>query len=183
MEGAKQTREMSFLFSNLLRYNIESGDREVFLKEDINNVERYLKVQQIRFGEKLKYEVFVSNEIENQKIPPFIIQTFVENAVNHGIVPKESPGSIRIEVFLDKNDIVIKIEDDGVGMSPKCLRKIYFLNQENYEGSSLGIGIQNTRKRLIKNFGEEYDVNIISRENIGTSVTIKIPEHFDERID
>lgn len=182
VEGAKQTEEMSYLFSYLLRYNIENGDKEVFLKEDIENIDRYLKVQKIRFGDKLNYEIYMSDEIDTQRIPPFIIQTFIENSVNHGIVPKEGSGTVTVEVFLEKGDVVIKVEDDGVGMSQRTLRKIFLLNQENYEGNSLGIGIQNTRKRLINNFGDAYDIQIISRENIGTSVIIKIPEHFDERV-
>ncbi len=182
VEGAKQTEEMAYLFSYLLRFNIENGDNEVFIKEDIENIERYLKVQKIRFGDKLNYEIMISDEIDTQKTPPFVIQTFIENAVNHGIVPKEGPGTVTIEVFLEDGDVVIQIEDDGVGMSQKSLRKIFSLNQKNYEGNSLGIGIQNTRKRLINNFGDAYDVQINSRENVGTSVIIKMPEHFDERI-
>ncbi|PKM94706.1 MAG: histidine kinase [Firmicutes bacterium HGW-Firmicutes-1] len=182
VEGAKQTEEMSYLFSYLLRYNIENGDKEVFLKEDLENIERYLKVQKIRFGDKLNYEIIISEEIDTQKIPPFVIQTFIENAVNHGIVPKEGPGTVIVEVFLENGDVVIKVEDDGVGMSKRALRKIFLLNQENYEGNSLGIGIQNTRKRLMNNFGDAYDIEIISREDVGTSVIIKIPEHFEERV-
>lgn len=179
VEGAKQTEEMSYLFSYLLRYNIENGDKEVYLKEDIENIERYLKVQKIRFGDKLNYDICVSDEIDIHKIPPFIIQTFIENAINHGIVPKEGPGTVSVEVILEKGDIVIKVEDDGVGMSQRTLRKLFLINQDNYEGKSLGIGIHNTRKRLMNNFGEAYDVQIMSRENMGTTVIIRIPEHFD----
>jgi len=179
VEGAKQTEEMSYLFSYLLRYNIENGDKEVFLKEDLENIERYLKVQKIRFGDKLNYEIYVSEDIDIQKIPPFVIQTFVENAINHGIVPKEGPGTVTVEVILEKGDVVIKVEDDGVGMSQRMLRKLFLINQDNYEGKSLGIGIQNTRKRLMNNFGEAYDVQIMSREHMGTTVIIRIPEHFD----
>lgn len=179
VEGAKQTEEMSYLFSYLLRYNIENGDKEVLLKEDLENIERYLKVQKIRFGDKLNYEIYVSEDIDIQKIPPFVIQTFVENAINHGIVPKEGTGTVTVEVTLEKGDIVVRVEDDGVGMSQRKLRKIFLINQDNYDGKSLGIGIQNTRKRLMNNFGESYDIQIMSRENLGTTVIIKVPEHFD----
>lgn len=182
MEGAKQTQEMSYLFSHLLRYNLENGDKAVYLKEDIENIERYLKVQKIRFGDKLNYTIEINGDIEQQKIPPFILQPFVENAVNHGIVPKESAGHIRIEVNMEREDVILKIEDDGIGMSQRQIRKIFNADQEKYEGKSLGIGIQNTRKRLINNYGSDYDVRILSRENVGTSIMIKIPRVFDERV-
>jgi len=182
VEGAKQTQEMSYLFSHLLRYNLENADKAVYLKDDIENVERYLKVQKIRFGDKLNYTVEINGDIEQQKIPPFILQPFIENAVNHGIVPKESPGHIRLEIHMEKDHVILKIEDDGVGMSQRKIHRIFNADQEKYEGKSLGIGIQNTRKRLINNYGNDYDVRIMSSENMGTSIMFKIPKDFDERV-
>lgn len=181
VEGAKQTQEMAYLFSNLLRYNLENADHAVYLKDDIENIERYLKVQKIRFGSKLSYTINMDKTLENQKMLPFILQPFVENAVNHGIVPKETSGQINVSAKLHGKDILIRIEDDGLGMSPRKIEKIYHFDQDQYEGSSLGIGIQNTRKRLIQSYGEEYDIHITSRENIGTTVEIKIPQDFNER--
>jgi ligand-binding sensor protein len=182
IEGAERTQEMTYLYSQLLRYNLENTDFPVSLKNDLKNIERYLKIQKLRFGDKLNYEIDLQEEIEDQKLPPLIIQPFVENALRHGISPKEMEGSILLQAYREDQDMLIVIKDDGVGIPPIEIRKIFANHQKSkYEKNLLGsVGIQNTRKRLINTFGPGYDVEMISRQNSGTTVKIRIPLDYDE---
>jgi ligand-binding sensor protein len=178
-EGAKKTQEMTYMLSQLLRYNISGSGKSVTLKEDLQNIERYLKIQQLRFGDKFTYSIQMPEELGKQNLPPLIIQPFIENAIQHGILPKENQGHLDLQTYIEENDIIIKIKDDGIGISPQKINVL--LGEQKFEGNPNDIGIQNTRKRLIQSFGPQYDVYIESRLNKGTSVTIKIPLDFEER--
>jgi len=178
-EGAKKTQEMIYMLSQLLRYNITHSGQSVTLVEDIQNIERYIKIQQFRFGDKITYSINIPNELKNQAVPPFIIQPFIENAIQHGIIPKEGSGHLTLQAYSEENDIIIKIEDNGIGMPPQKIKNLF--GTRTKEPDTTNIGIQNTRTRLMQSFGPQYDISIKSYLNKGTTITIKIPLHFSER--
>ncbi|MBP2655551.1 MAG: histidine kinase [Firmicutes bacterium] len=178
-EGAQRTQEMIYMLSQLLRYNITNSDKSVTLCDDIQNIERYLKIQQFRFGDKISYSLNIQEDLKNQALPPLIIQPFIENAIQHGIIPKEGNGHLSLQAYSEGDDIKIKIEDNGIGMSPQKVKNL--LSRHTTETEMVNIGIQNTRTRLIQSFGTQYDICIKSLLNIGTSIIIKIPLDFNER--
>ncbi|MBS4534551.1 PocR ligand-binding domain-containing protein [Clostridium sp. D2Q-14] len=175
LEGAVKTEETVFSFSEMLRYTLEKSTKIVTLNDALNYIEKYLSIQKIRFPDRLSYNIDIPDYVLDTKIPFMTLQPFVENAVNHGIEPKKKGGFINITGKIIREDLVIKIEDNGVGMSENEVEMI--LGGIEYETSSksTGIGIKNVNSMLINCFGDEYGINIMSKKEKGTTVKIRIP--------
>lgn len=174
IEGATKTQEMVYSLAELFRYTLKSVGHEVILGEDVENLERYLKIQTIRFGDRIKYEIDIDENVKNVKIPSMVLQCFVENAITHGIYPKEDGGIISIRGYVSGEDVIVIIKDNGLGIPKEKLSSILTGNKQ-CEGESTGIGIYNTNERLAGYYGEEYRVNITSKVNVGTTVKLRFP--------
>lgn len=152
-------------FGNLLRRTLENSLKEsITLKEEIETLEIYLMLEKVRTAPALSYEINISNELLDSEISimPFIIQPFVENAIWHGILPKESPGKVTISVKHENDILICEVIDDGVGINS---------NQGNDGKSHNSFGIKTTEARL----GSKGSVDLIDLNSGGTKVIIKIP--------
>jgi sensor histidine kinase YesM len=177
IEKAEKTQEIVYSLAELLRYVLKNTDSKVTVREDIEYIEKYLKIQSIRFGNRVNYKICIEEGIEDIKIPVMILQPFVENAISHGLEPSGKEGNIKIEAYSLEHDIIIKISDDGVGIPQSKMDTLLSKNTNNYNTSkSNGIGVYNTNRRLTNYFGKDYKVNINSKLNAGTTVKIKIPK-------
>lgn len=162
LNKTKEAAEMLTKLSDLLRKTLDMPNKEfVTLKEEVDLVKLYLDIQLIRFGDRLTITYNLPDETLNKRVPVFIIQPLVENAIRHGIEPVSDSGNIRISSFLKHNRLLINIEDDGAGL---VKRK-----------DSNGIGLSNIRERLKNHFGENYDLQIEKKEPKGTIVEIELP--------
>lgn len=176
VEKAEKTQELIYILAELLRYTVKNVNQMVRIEEEISQIERYMKIQAIRFGSKINYIIDISNDIMDFSVPSMILQPFVENAVIHGIELKEGNGFIKVLGYTVEDDIIFEISDDGIGMSKQKLIEVMDLDTKYVTGSkSTGIGISNANKRLIYTYGEEYKVNLKSKPGVGTTVFIKIP--------
>lgn len=180
IENAKKTEDVTYTLAEVLRYTLKNTEGRVILEEDIENLSRYLKIQSVRFGDKIKYNIEIEDKVKKVKIPAMILQPFVENAIIHGIQPKEKQGLVNISAHRVDSDTVIIIEDNGIGISKNKLKNILNRNKENSnesqsESTSTGIGICNSNDRMISYYGEEYKIEIKSEINMGTKVKIRIP--------
>jgi LytS/YehU family sensor histidine kinase len=105
-------------FSKLVRNVLDSTVEDLIpLEEEINTVESYLALQQVRFPEKLDYKIELDEtiDIDEVHVPPLMVQPFVENAIEHGIKNKEGRGMVFLRIFPRNGMIILEIEDDGVG--------------------------------------------------------------------
>lgn len=162
--------------SKYYRLILNKGQDTLTLEEELRHVEYYMKIQDIRFPDKLTYEVDVKEEIKSSIVPKIILQPLVENAISHGIWEKKSKqGTIRVLGY-EENDqtVCIKVMDDGVGMDADTLSKV-MTGSIKTSGSSYGV--KNVHARLQLMFGEEYGLSYESKEGEGTCVTIRIPHH------
>jgi len=178
IEKAKKTEDVTYTLAELLRYTLKNTEGKVILEEEIENLSRYLKIQSIRFGDKIKYNIEIENKAKKVKIPAMILQPFVENAIIHGIQPKEKQGLVKISAHICDNDIVIMIEDNGIGISKNKLKNILKRKKTDLnesESTSAGIGICNLNDRMVSYYGEEYEIEIKSEVNLGTIVKIRVP--------
>ena len=151
-------RELLIHLGDYFRNNMQFDKDMIDISDELKNIEAYLKIEKARFGEKLNVKYDVEDNIQAQ-IPPLLIQPLVENAVKHGIFPKEDKGLITIKIYRDKG-IHLLVEDDGVGMGES--------KKEN------AIGLKNVQKRLSNIYGENYQFDISSEKDKGTSVHIVI---------
>lgn len=169
MEEAPVTEEMLVAMSNLLRYSLRTAEPLAPLKEELKVVQDYMYIQQMRFGERIRWKVICPQELYGREVPVFLLQPLVENAVIHGISCREEGGSISICVEEKDGIMRICIEDTGAGMSQERLKQIRGAMANR--GSGLGIGLGNIYRR-ITTYYEHGHVAVDSRENEGTRVEI-----------
>lgn len=168
-EHSHTTEELIYCLSDLLRYNLRQDDQLHTIGAEMDNIEKYLYIQKVRFKNRLEYDVDVPENIKSYRIPNMVIQPIVENALIHGITPKRDGGKISIYAEEYKNEIVISIMDNGNGFPKDVLQNI-----QQSENKS-GLGFRSTDKRLKRYYGERYGLKIVKSDYSGSTVTIMIP--------
>ena len=163
---------MAYDFNNYLTYNLDAlSSTEVCpFSQELRHIRTYISIEQPRLMPRLrvKYEI----ETEDFEVPPLSIQPFVENAVKHGVAPKEGPGTIVIATEETEEAYIVHIEDDGVGFDSA-------VPADTTAGH--GIGVQNATQRL--RLQVDGTVEIRSTPGEGTAVRITIPKLSLEDLD
>ncbi len=145
---AKRTEHMAMSLSKLFRYNINKDNgMEATLKEEAEMTEVYLEVEKIRFGEKLNYTIELEESLNSVKVPKFILQPLVENAVKHGISQISTQGIIKIRIFELGGKIIIEVYDNGPAFPG---------------GLMTGYGLQNTYEKLSLLYKKPFDIEFIN---------------------
>jgi LytS/YehU family sensor histidine kinase len=159
-ENPSKAKEAITKLSGILRATLllDKG-KEISLKDELNLVKDYLKLEHIRFEDRLTCEFKISDEVLNYKIPPFIIQTQVENAIKHGISKLPGNGFVLIEAFEHNKILIIKVINSG---------------KLNLEKSLTGLGFKNSEQRLLLLYGNDGKININEIDN-RVIVDINIP--------
>ncbi|WP_408956518.1 LytS/YhcK type 5TM receptor domain-containing protein [Natroniella sp. ANB-PHB2] len=171
-----KARNLLIKLSKFFRRTLNQESKFISLKEEIEKVLDYIAIEKARFSSKFEFEVEVEDELLDYQLPIFTLQPLVENAIKHGISHKVGSGTVKIEAF-KKDDIIIRIIDDGVGISEENL--VNLLNLDS--GRSCGIGLNNVDQRIKKIYGSSYGLKINSEVNLGTTVEVKLP--VEERED
>ena len=172
------TSELINRLASFLRYALDKSSTISTLREEIDSIEDYFFIQKRRFGDRLTFCVDVSDDVPNVPIPAVILQPLVENAVKHGM--SEEGMNISLKVRMKKRQVILRVEDDGVGISPEHLENIQSclhmgLNSSgNAPGSN--IGLTNVYKRLKAYYGTDLQFSIESELGCGTLITITIPQ-------
>jgi two-component system, LytTR family, sensor kinase len=167
-DDVKGARRMIARLSELLRLTLDNvGQQEVSLRQELDALERYLEIEQIRFQDRLTVRLAVAPETLDARVPNLVLQPLVENAIRHGIAPRSSAG--RIEIRAERRDGMIELQviDDGPGLQ-QC-------NEEGAEELKEGIGLANTRARLRRLYGDEHRIEIKDADGGGLAVKLSIP--------
>ena len=150
-----------------------NSSTETVLSQELSIVRDYMYIQQMRFGERLKFEIDCRMEENSVIIPTFTFQPLIENAIIHGLAPKEEGGKIHIKVWEQAQNIFITVCDTGVGISEDKLELLkHKLEEGNVSRDSIGVG--NVYRRF-KIMYPEGRFTIYSRENKGTLIKLQIP--------
>jgi LytS/YehU family sensor histidine kinase len=151
--------------SDLLRLTLERSESQIVtLKEEINFVNLYLDIQKIRFEDKLTIVENIEKDLLSIKIPSFILQPIIENALEHGVVPGSDTGIIELNITSNNLQMQIMVKDNGVGLN-------------NYKE---GIGLSNIRSRLAKIYNNNFELRLTDLKPTGTRVEITIPLFVNE---
>lgn len=172
-QDTKKTTEVIDAFISLLRNTISNIDEFITVEQEIRNLENYVKINQVRYGDHVKVEYYIPAQCMELRLPKLILQPFVENAFFHGF-PEGRTGCIQIFARLEERYLRFDIEDNGVGMNAETLMSLK--QKEKIKGEHFtGIGVNNVDDRIKMIYGMDYGINIVSKEESGTTVTIKIP--------
>ena len=154
--------------SALLRLAIErTGRQELPLEEEIDFIRRYLEIEQVRFGEKLRLDFSLDPAALDAAVPNLVLQPLVENAIKHGISRRTRPGTVRLAVRRVEGRLQLEVVDDGPDGSP--------VEREAGEHRPGGIGLSNTRARLEKIYGTDYHMEMTPRPEGGMRVFLDLP--------
>ena len=173
MNKDKDVQEMLFKLANLYQGKIfRRNEHFILLEDEMQIVDFYLSLQNSRFGEKIEYDIIYADgkeKYQNLLVPRLSIEPIVENAICHGLEPKEGKGYIHVYVSWQGDNLEICIEDNGVGFDPeKAVKK-----GENKNHSH--VGLWNTNKMIHNLCGEDYGLQVESEIGKGTTVTILLP--------
>lgn len=162
-------------FIKLLRSTISKSDEYISVEEEIENLKNYMYINEIRYGEKIKTEFFISiNEPDQLMIPKMILQPFIENAFFHGF-PEGQNGEIFVCVREKAEKLIVEIIDNGVGMDERQVNELENGKSSRKSEHFTGIGINNIRDRLKLIYENQYELKIKSSLGEGTTVTVVLP--------
>lgn len=167
------TAEMIGLLGKLFRWS-STQEHMVMLEDEIEYMETYLELQQLRYNGELEIEVNIEEDILDSKVPKLILQPIVENIFKHGFCHVREGRAGIVGKKQENGAMCITVFDDGEGMDLTRLKKVKTL-LELTEGKSEGIGIYNVQRRIKKMFGEAYGLTIESSEGKGTVVSVILP--------
>lgn len=177
IEKAKRTSNMIYSLSDMLRYTIQNKMHYmVTLAEEIDYNDKYLQIQNVRLGNKIDIQIRIDPSLNELKVPFMIIQPLVSNAIDHGLFEMDESGKLNVYSREDQENAYIIVEDNGRGISKETIRAIQNGNYKSKTNRSTGTGLITLEKRLIHRFGEQYRLQIESKLDVGTKITVKIPK-------
>jgi sensor histidine kinase YesM len=173
----------------LLRYSFDRQSSEVTLQDEIEMTEAYIRIQNIRYGDRFALDLHVPDDIRTAKVPALLLQPIVENSVFYGFSSNERTGRISLTARRASDELLVFIADDGSGMSADKLASV----RARVEAQHLGcvrdpagsertdrnrlnaIGLHNIHRRLKVHYGGDYGLGIDSRPGVGTQVILRLP--------
>lgn len=164
--------DMVTSLSTFFRNSLNRGEDVISLRSELSQARSYLEIQQIRYSDILTWQVSVPAEMEDVTVPKLILQPLIENALYHGIKNRRGRGLIEITGEFSGGDMLLRVKDNGAGMSPEQLA---LLRSGAYEEHHSGLGLKNVHQRIRLYCGEPYGLSFDSAEGKGTTVTVRLP--------
>lgn len=174
MEGAENTCLFVQNMADFFRYNVRKMEKDTTLKEELELVDSYIYILNVRFAGEIHYTKQIDERVTGTMMPSMILQPLIENAVNHGIRELQGEGKIHLSVYSDGGMVCVKVEDNGVGIEPEVIEKIMRGESahSHSQRDSAGIGMDNVINRLKRYYNMEHVIEIRRREERGTEVVI-----------
>jgi sensor histidine kinase YesM len=164
-EEAGSAEEMIVNLKKFLRLTLTSSEaHEISLEKELEFLKCYLAIENIRFQDRLRIKMEIDPQTLEVAVPNLILQPIVENAIKHGVAPSMSPGEVEIRASRVNGMLKISVHDDGPGLS-----------QRNKRDSRTGLGLSNTRERLIQLYGNSHRFQLLNAPEGGLLVTVEIP--------
>jgi two-component system LytT family sensor kinase len=171
----EEARELLIDFAEFTRYLFRDGRSYVTLGEEIEHVERYLRLEQARFRDSLHVTIDVPPEARDAVVPAMSVQPLVENAVRHGVEQRAGTGQVEITARALGGDVELRVRDDGTGIEPERVPAVL-------AGAGGGIGLSNVDARLRATFGDRYALRIHSGLGKGTTAIMTVPNLRGEAV-
>ncbi len=176
----KEVADIIKLFSKLMRQAYQKENTLTSLDKELEFVELYLKIQQLRFGDRITYDIYVDGvDTSKYQILPMVLQPIVENAFVHGIELDPNSGHLQFNIR-ESDTLEIEIIDDGAGMTEEKLVK---LRKQLADVRSKRIGLMNSQQRIGLYYGKEFGIQVKSIKDVGTRILIKLPKIEGEEND
>ncbi|MFB9273907.1 sensor histidine kinase [Cohnella cellulosilytica] len=174
-DGNRKLGELIASLVHLLKFSAKNKRKMIKLRDELELIAQYVKLMQLR-NESFDFRLEADPDLAEHLTFPFLLQPIVENSVFHGIGPLRRRGNIRVTVSKSDGQIVAVVEDDGVGMDAEASSKLLEAAAETEGGEQYHkIGVRNVYERLKRQFGEAADIEVDSRPQAGTRVSVRWP--------
>lgn len=171
--GAKEISSISQSLGDMLRYSIKINDEFVKLSDEINHIQHYVRIQNVRFDNRFMLSVALDAQLSGAKVMKLMLQPVVENALLHAFKKSKRTGTVKVAVSSDKQRLLIAISDDGVGIEDERLAEIRQRLANHDETES--VGLQNVHSRIQLAYGPQFGLSIDSKAGAGTTVSLLLP--------
>lgn len=165
-------RDMIVKLGNILRALLRERDAFVPLGEELAFTDDYLDIEVVRFGEKLRVVKEIAEDTLEMMVPSMLLQPLIENSIKHGLEPRIAGGTVTLRSRLVGEKLLLEVEDDGVGVE---LGRSVVAPTSGLVREGFGIGMSNVRERVEVLYGDEAQVEMVSRPGRGTKVTLLLP--------
>jgi sensor histidine kinase YesM len=149
------------------------------LQEELVYVRHYMTIMNNRYGEAAKLSIQMDEALGEATVPRFILQPLIENSLLHGLESRQYQGTITIITSAEQSDMLIRIQDDGVGIEPAKLEALKEMllrsEREQSQGERKQIGLQNVHRRIQMHYGDQYGLSIEEAHPSGTAIKLKLP--------
>jgi two-component system sensor histidine kinase YesM len=171
--------DISQALAKFYKLSLSKGKDIISIEDEIKHVETYVKIQNLRFDNRINFIIDIEEEVYLYDILKIILQPIVENSILHGILEnrEKQEGTIKLSGRLDAGDILLVVEDDGIGMPEE--KAVEILNVKGHKEGQ-GYGVRNINKRIKLCYGQQYGLNYHSSLEKGTKVEIRLPALKDE---
>ena len=167
--------QMVTSLARLFRISLSKGKSIIPLADELEHARHYMNIQQIRYKNKFTTEIEARPGTEGLYTLKLIIQPLLENAIYHGMASAEDDGLIRVTAYREGEDLLIDVEDNGLGMRPELAASLLDEDRPEVRTKGSGIGVRNVHQRVGLTFGEGYGLAIFSEPDEGTLVRIRLP--------
>lgn len=180
INGDVQTSELMEKLTSFLRYALDKANKSSSLKEELDSIRNYLFIQQRRFGDRVRFDLDIEEQIPDIRMPAVILQPLVENAILHGVGSMTSSAVILIEARTSNDRLLLHIEDNGSGMTSEQLEELQMslhlgLERQGGKDARPSIGLCNVYRRLQAFYGNDLRFSIDSEVGCGTVISISLP--------
>ncbi|MBD9012997.1 MAG: sensor histidine kinase [Lachnospiraceae bacterium] len=169
--GDKAASRAILYLSDFYRITLSKGKQDITIREELNLLESYLKIQRMRFGDSIEVEYELDESLLDVHVVKLTLQPIVENAIHHGRDDDSEVFHILIRLFEEQGKTVFEVIDDGCGMDPEKLMEL----QNSMNRSEGGYGLRNVNIRIKLQYGPQYGVYIESERGFGTKIRIEFP--------
>jgi two-component system LytT family sensor kinase len=161
-EDPPGARRMIARLSDLLRHTLEGDDQEISLARELETLQRYLDIMEVRFQGKLEVSIETEASLDDALVPNLVLQPLVENAFRHGLAQMQTVGRVAVRAVRDDGDLVLTVSDNGRGPANSARE---------------GVGLTNTRARLTQLYGARQRLALTAAEGGGARVEVRLPYH------
>jgi LytS/YehU family sensor histidine kinase len=161
---SERATHMIDALSDFLRYSLYTDPQStVTVATEFRAIERYLEIEQARFGERLSVAITLSPEAAHEQVPSLLLQPLVENAIKHAISKREAPSRLEIEAFCSQGVLELRVSDSGSGQAAPAAIE------------DTGVGLRNIRQRLEGFYGAGARLSHVRRADGGVTALVQIP--------
>lgn len=171
--------EITMALSRIFRFATK-GEEIVKVEDELRYVQEYAKIIECRFMGKIDISIEAEEDVLKKDVIKLLLQPIIENAVFHGLEQKIEEGEVVVSVYLmQENKIQFVVEDNGCGMDKEQIEQLWQTMQKRVSGK--GVGLANVYQRLKLFYGEDMQFDIVSELDVGTKITIVVPDHIEEK--